>query len=139
MEKTDKAIKIGKIVFKSIWSAAALFFWIGGFAGLFIANIADKKFVSWLCWGLLCSPFIIVYIIKIAKGQAHDSAKDGSRHYTYNVSTGVIKNHTFSGYISGFLVGLVLGVIVGPIAIPCFVIKNIADIIKTAIELKQAA
>lgn len=139
MEKTDKAIKIGKIVFKSIWSAGALFFWIAGLVASWIPNMMDNKLGSWMMWGALCSPFIIVFIIKIAKGQANTSARDGARQYTYNSTTGTISNHPFAGYVFGFVLGLVFGIAAGPIAVPCFILKNLVDIIKLVFELKNAA
>jgi len=139
MEKTDKAIKIGKIVFKSIWSAAALFFWIGGLVASWIPNTMENKLGSWMMWGVFCAPFIIVFIIKIAKGQANDSARDGARQYTYNSTTGTISNHPFAGYVFGFIVGLLLGIAAGPIVVPFFILKNLVDIIKLIVELKNAA
>ena len=139
MEKTDKAIKIGKIVFNSIWCAGALFFWILGLTYIWLPNAMENKFISWMFWGIFCAPFIILFILKFSKKQAEDSARDGSRHYTYNMSTGVIKNHTFSGYVTGFLIGLVGGVAAGPIFVPLTFLNKLLDTIKLILDLKNAA
>ena len=139
MEKTDKAIKIGKLVFNSIWCVGALAFWLMGLFGCWLRDMNMSKIGNWMIWGIFCAPFVIVYIIKFSKKNAEDNARDGSRHYTYNASTGIIKNHTFSGYIFGFVVGLVLGVAAGPIMLPITFLQKLADIIKLAADLKNAA
>ena len=139
MEKLEKTAKISKVVIKSIWWTLGIIFWIIGLTEMFLSNSADSQFLSWMMWGLLCSPFIIGFIIKTSKKSADDGARDGARKYTYNSSTGTISNHPLGGYIFGFLIGLFMGILAGPIALPCFFIKNVVEIVQTILDIKRAA
>ncbi|MBE6635675.1 MAG: hypothetical protein E7617_05705 [Ruminococcaceae bacterium] len=139
MNKIEKTAKITKVVIKSIWWILGIALWIVGLTGIFLDNTMDSKFLSWMIWGIMCTPFIIGFIVKNAKKGAEDSARDGARHYTYDSSTGTISNHPFAGYVFGFLAGIFVGVLFGPIALPLFFVKNVVDIVETIIEIKRAA
>ena len=142
MEKFEKAKYISLIVFNSIWLAFALLLYFGGldmclehggFSG-------EGWFRNWAMWGLFCSFVIIPFIIRMARDQAKQGAKDGANSYTASRigNTVVVENHPFRGMVLGFIFGLVLGVLLGPIATPFFMVKAVSKIVKNALILKRS-
>ncbi len=101
--------------------------------------LGEKNFLNWAIWGFLAVPFVFGWILKLAKKGANDSARDGARHYTYDVSAGTIKNHTFSGYVFGFIVSLVLGFLAGPIAFVLVFGNGVLGIIDLVKLIKESA
>lgn len=133
MEKFEKAKLITSVVWNSIWLVGGIFFWIVGLVGF----IENTEFFMWLVWGILCTPFIITYIIKYATKSSKDSARSGANHYTIS-SSGYISNHAFGGAVFGFIVGLVLGVLAGPIALPINAVNKSTELIKNIKYLKDS-
>ena len=127
-----RAASVAFIVFRIIWLVVAVFLWISGL----VYFIEDKRFMTWLVWGMACAIPLCVQIIKNSIDSARHGAHEGSHEYTitYSPDTGNVdvRDHSVSGCLWGLLGGLFGGILVGPVVLPLYFVgvlgTTIADI-----------
>lgn len=141
MKKTQKALLISKIVFKAIWLAFAILFWVVGLLMFLSQRDIGEGFGGWLFWGGFCIFPCLIDVIKGVIDSAKQGWNDGANDYSASVSDThvTVQNHPFRGAILGIISGIFGGLLIGPVLVVIKVLKAIIDIIKTIITLRKAA
>lgn len=132
----NKTWFIIKLVFRCLWVPVAITMYVVGL--LFF--IHETTFIGWLGWGTFSSLCIIIYLMRLAIGQAINGAEDGRNEYTAHIvgDNVYFENHPVRGAICGFFGGLIGGVLVGPVLLPFIFIRHVSDLIQTFVTMYKS-
>lgn len=124
-------------VFYSIWCVVAIVCFVVGLV-LFLGYEGVERLIGWVVWGAVCTIPILGTVLRMAKTEGAQGARDGANTYTVesdpygNVS---VSNRPFRDAVIGFFAGFLAGVIVGPIVVGIFLILNVVRVVSA---IKQA-
>ena len=127
MNKTEKTKSIISLSLKTAWLVAGIVLWI---LGLFMF-LDHKEFLRWMAWGILCTPFIIPFLISMISDGAKSGRHQGANSYTAkDCGTHIrVENHPLRGALVGGVIGLVIGVLAGPIFYPITAAKKTISLV----------
>ena len=140
MNKLEKTLRIGAMVFRSIWMVIAIILWCAGLA----VFQGGMNFGYWMIWGFMCSIPMIVEVGKAVIDGTRQGARDGANEYSATIigNTLYIENHPFRGAVIGFLGSIIGCVLVGPVVLPIYFLavafKFITNILDYRRRLKES-
>ena len=135
-KKMNKTWFMIKLVLRCLWVLVAITMFVFGL----IFFIYETNFMGWITWGLCCSVCIIIYLMRLAIGQAIDGAEEGKNEYTARIVGNNIyfENHPVRGAICGFIGGLIGGVLVGPLLLIMVFIGHVQGLVQTFITMYKS-